>query len=150
MTETTRVAAPPRQGRAEPDAGLRGQLLRFAAVGVLGVLAYLGVDLVLRVGLGAQSASAAARVLVAVVTTWVNARVTFGVRPPWPRLLGSALVLLLVGLLVSAAVLAGEQRLLGGSRAGEVAALVLAQLVAASIRFVALRRWLRAPRGRLA
>jgi hypothetical protein len=61
-------------------AGLTGQLMKFAAVGVASTLAYLVLYALLRVGLGPQWANLLALLITAVANTAANRRLTFGVR----------------------------------------------------------------------
>src|SRR3954462_6155972 len=61
-------------------AGLVGQLVRFAVVGVLSTLAYLVIFVLLRGPVGAQVANLLALLLTAVANTAVNRRLTFGIR----------------------------------------------------------------------
>lgn len=143
---STALPGPERLVRPAP---LPGQLARFALVGAAGVLAYVAVDQVLRLQLGSQSASVLARLLVAVVTTVVNLRVTFHAHRTVPQVLVMTTALLLVGVVLTSLALDGEQVLFGASRAAEVVALVAAQLAAAGCRFVVLRHWAACPRERL-
>ena len=118
------------------------QLARFSVVGVLGTTAYVAVFLVLRARLGAQIGSGVARVLVAVPTTWVNSRFTFGSRIHGLRLHLAALVLLTVGLATtSCALLLLQTLVLSPPRAAEVLAVALANVLAAAARFLLLRSW---------
>ena len=63
-------------------AGLTGQLMRFAAVGVASTLAYLALYALLRTGVGPQTANLVALLVTAVANTAANRRLTFGVRGP--------------------------------------------------------------------
>src|SRR6266542_1084946 len=59
--------------------GLARQMVRFAGIGVLSTLAYLGLFVVLRPAAGAQLANLAALLLTAIANTAANRRLTFGV-----------------------------------------------------------------------
>src|SRR4051794_16044173 len=61
-------------------AGLVGQLVRFAVVGVLSTLAYLVIFVLLRGVVGAQTANLTALLITAVANTAANRRLTFGIR----------------------------------------------------------------------
>lgn len=127
--------------------GSWSSLLRFGLIGILGTAAYLVLYLALRspwVALPAQPANVAARVSVALPTTWLSARYAFGSdRTGRTRLVVGALAALAVGTSVSACVLALEQLLVKRpDRAAEVGALVAANLAAAAARFGFLRDWL--------
>src|SRR3954467_15395812 len=61
-------------------AGLVGQLMRFAVIGMLSTLAYLLLFVLLRGSVGAQAANLSALLLTAVANTAANRRITFGVR----------------------------------------------------------------------
>ena len=65
---------------AGAGAGLTGQLLRFAAVGVASALAYLGLYALLRLAVGPQWANLEALLVTAIANTAANRRLTFGVR----------------------------------------------------------------------
>jgi putative flippase GtrA len=122
---------------------LPGQLVRFAAIGALSTLAYLGLFLLARPWAGAQGANLLALLVTAVANTAANRRVTFGVRG------SGAGRHQLQGLLVFAlglALTSGSLWLLGlvsGSppRAVEIVVLVLANLLATALRFELMREW---------
>lgn len=120
--------------------GTTRQLLRFCAVGAAGTGAYLATFVLLR-PLGPQAASLAARVLVALPTSWLNARLTFRSRVRVRRAYAGGLAGLVLGAALAAATLAvvhgADPR---PSRPVELSALASAQLVAAAARFALLRR----------
>lgn len=117
------------------------QALRFAAVGVLGTAVYLVLFAGLRHVLDAQAASLAARLLTALPTSWLNARVTFGSRVHVLRAYAAGLGGLAVGAALSAIALAALQLLVPQhSPATEVVLLGAVQAVAAALRFLLLRR----------
>jgi putative flippase GtrA len=130
--------------RARTRTGTVTQLGRFLVVGVVSTLAYVCLYLLLRASLAAQAANAVALFTTAVANTWGNRRFTFAVR-------GSrhALRHQVRGLAVFAAawgLTAGSLAALGalGRGAGrllELIALVVANLTATVLRFVALRGW---------
>ena len=125
-------------------AGLARQLVRFAAVGVASTVAYLLLYALLRTGLPAQAANLVALLVTAIANTALNRRLTFGIRGA-----GRAVQHQLQGLLIFALGLgltSGGIALLGAldphpSRAIELAALTLANLVATVLRFLLLRAW---------
>jgi len=123
---------------------LRGQAVRFAAIGVLSTLAYLLLFSIARPSMGAQAANLLALLVTAVANTAANRRFTFGVRGG-----GGAARHQLQGLVVFAlglALTSGSLALLAvvsahPPRLVELAVLVLANLLATALRFVLLRIW---------
>jgi putative flippase GtrA len=123
--------------------GMVGQLVRFGMVGVASTLAYALLYLALHAALGAQAANLTALLLTAIGNTAANRAFTFAIR-------GRAGVARhqLHGLLVFAfglALTSGSLYLLHRldptvGKVLELSVLVLANLVATLIRFVALRR----------
>ncbi|GAA4596944.1 putative flippase GtrA [Actinoplanes octamycinicus] len=125
-------------------AGLTGQLIRFAGVGVASTLAYLALYALLRVGLGPQSANLVALLVTAVANTAANRRLTFGVRGGDGALRHQAQGLVVFG--IGLALTSGSLAVLDAaatqpSRFVELAVLVLANLVATAVRFLMLRIW---------
>lgn len=121
------------------------QLSRFALVGLAGTAAYFGLYLALRGCLGAQAASLLARVLVALPTSWLNARYTFGSRVQVRRAYAAGLGGLALGASVSACALLCLHRVSPQpTRALELVTLAAAQCVGAGARFGLLRRVSRA------
>ena len=123
--------------------GLVRQALRFGAVGVASTLAYLLLFVLLHPMVGGQMANLLALGTTAVANTAANRRFTFGVRGN-----DEAGKHQLQGLLVFGAALAitsGSLALLhlltDPSRGLELTVLVLANLAATVVRFVALRGW---------
>lgn len=117
------------------------QLLRFAVIGVAGTLTYLALFAVLRHVTGAQSASLAARVLTALPTSWLNARVTFAGRVHVLRAYVAGLGGLAAGAALAAVALASLPLLEPAhDRVTEVLVLGAVQLASAAARFVLLRR----------
>jgi putative flippase GtrA len=125
-------------------AGLTGQLLRFAAVGVASTLAYLVLYALLRTVIGPQTANLIALLATAVANTAANRRLTFGVRGAdraW-RHQAQGLVVFAVGLGLTS----GSLVVLGAlhtapPRAVELGVLIVANLVATCIRFLLMRIW---------
>ncbi|MCX4747724.1 GtrA family protein [Kitasatospora sp. NBC_01287] len=143
-------------GRSPTGAGRRGgarlwrQLGSFAVVGTLGTATYLLLYLGLRRLTVALVANALAQLVAGVANTAANRRFTFGVTGRQGVLrhqLGGG-VALLVGLALSSGVLAA----LGAvdpraTRSQELAALLGANAVGTVVRFLVLRRVVRAPGG---
>jgi putative flippase GtrA len=130
-------------------AGLTGQLLRFAAVGVASTLAYLALYALLRLGVGPQWANLTALLVTAVANTAANRRLTFGVRggERAVRHQAQGLVVFAVGLGLTSGSLAALGALSGNPpRALELGVLVAANLIATGVRFLLMRLWVfRAP-----
>ncbi|MBM2619062.1 bifunctional glycosyltransferase family 2/GtrA family protein [Actinoplanes sp. LDG1-06] len=125
-------------------AGLTGQLIRFAAVGVASTLAYLALYALLRAGMGPQWANFVALLVTAIANTAANRRVTFHVRGndgAW-RHQAQGLIVFGIGLGLTSGALA----LLGALHSApakpvELAVLILANLLATAVRFLLLRIW---------
>jgi putative flippase GtrA len=118
----------------------RRQLLRFAVIGAAGTAGYVALYLLLRCGFSTQVSGATARVLLAVPTTWLNGRWTFGRTVPLPRLLLGAAATVAVGAAVTSGALALQHVLVpGGGGLPEVTALVAASVLAALGRFLVMR-----------
>ena len=125
-------------------AGLAGQLVRFAGIGVVSTLAYLLLFVLARPVLGAQAANLVALLLTAVANTAANRRLTFGIRGVDGAGRAHALGLLVftVGLTLTSGSLAVLHALApGASRVAEVLLLLLANAVATLVRFLLLRGW---------
>ena len=124
--------------------GLAAQVLRFAGVGVLSTVAYLLLYLALRGGAGAQAANAIALLVTAVGNTAANRRWTFAVRGARKVLRQHAQGLAVFGLaLFITAMSLGTLHAAdpNASRAAEAVVLVIANLAATAVRFLALRGW---------
>ncbi|MGI5128723.1 glycosyltransferase [Pseudonocardia sp. CA-107938] len=134
-----------REPLAGEPKGMAVQLLRFAVVGIASTLAYLLLYALLRDPFGAFGANLLALVGTAVANTAANRRFTFGVRGG-----GGALTHHVQGLVVFALGLAlttGALALLGAlapaaSQPVEMLVLVVANLLATVLRFVAFRSWI--------
>ncbi|MFI6076102.1 glycosyltransferase [Actinoplanes sp. NPDC051343] len=134
-------------------AGLTGQLIRFAAVGVASTLAYLFLYAVLRtpIGAGPQWANFIALLLTAIANTAANRRLTFGVRGndrAWKHQ-AQGLAVFAVGLGLTS----GSLALLDGlssapPKSVEIFVLVVANLVATGVRFLLMRIWVFRSRAR--
>ena len=123
-------------------AGLFGQLVRFAAIGVASTLAYAILYLLLRVVLDAQAANLLALAVTAVANTAANRLVTFGVRGTDGLLTHHATGLL--AFLVALGLTSGSLALLHlavphAAHWVELAALAVANAVATAVRFLALK-----------
>jgi putative flippase GtrA len=125
-------------------AGLTGQLIRFAAVGVASTLAYLLLYALLRTGTGPQWANLLALLATAVANTAANRRLTFGVRGndgAWRHQLQGLLVFA-IGLGLTS----GSLAVLGAmtttpAKPVELAVLIGANAVATAVRFLLMRLW---------
>ena len=125
-------------------AGLTGQLLRFAAVGVASTLAYLALYALLRIGVGPQWANLIALLVTAVANTAANRRLTFGVRGTdraWKHQ-AQGLVVFAIGLGLTSGSLALLDALsTHPAKSVELAVLIVANLVATGVRFLMMRIW---------
>ncbi|NUR28221.1 MAG: bifunctional glycosyltransferase family 2/GtrA family protein [Catenulispora sp.] len=134
---TGKVPQPPTPAQA----GLLGQLLRFAIIGVGSTIAYLALFAFARPALGAQAANVLALLVTAIANTAVNRRLTFGVRGSAHALRHQAqgLLIFALGLLLTSGALA----VIGSthSAAVEMATLVGANLAATVLRFGLLKVW---------
>jgi putative flippase GtrA len=126
-------------------AGLPGQAVRFAAIGIASTLAYLLLYALLRGTLGAFGANLVALVATAVANTAANRRLTFGVRGR----AGSAthqfqgLVVFALGLALTTGALAALAAWApAASQLVEMMVLVGANALATVLRFVAFRSWI--------
>jgi putative flippase GtrA len=125
-------------------AGLTGQLIRFAAVGVASTLAYLAIYAALRTGVGPQWANFLALLITAIANTAANRRLTFGVRGPDRALRHQAqgLAVFAIGLGLTSGSLALLDTVTGHpTKPVELAVLVIANLVATGVRFLMMRVW---------
>ena len=130
--------------QAVEPGGLLTQVTRFAVIGVASTLAYLALFLLLRPGVGAQGANAAALLLTAIGNTAANRRWTFAVRGRRgaARHQAQGLVVFATALGLTAGALALLHHLAPDPHRGlEVSVLVLANLAATVLRFLALRGW---------
>jgi putative flippase GtrA len=125
-------------------AGLVGQLVRFALIGVASTLAYLLLFLTLRTGVGAQPANLLALLATAIANTAANRRITFGIRggPGAGRAQAQGLVVFGLGLALTSGALAVLHAITATpARGTEVALLVAANALATLLRFLLLRGW---------
>jgi putative flippase GtrA/glycosyltransferase involved in cell wall biosynthesis len=123
--------------------GLVQQVLRFAAVGVLCTLAYVVLFILAHPSLGGQVANALALGVTAIGNTAANRRYTFELRGRQGALRHQVQGLVVFGLAlaVTAGSLAALHAASDPGRATELTVLVLANLAATALRFVALRGW---------
>jgi glycosyltransferase involved in cell wall biosynthesis len=127
------------------------RLIRFMAVGAISTIAYALLYLLLRAPLGPEGANALALAVTAVANTHANRRLTFGISGGGhlvrQHAMGALVYVLTLGLTSGAlAVLHGLDP--GPGRALELAVLVTAGICATVTRYMALRSWVFAPRGR--
>lgn len=125
--------------------GRRGQLARFAAIGLLCTLAYAAIYWTLRGLLQPWASNGLAMFITAVANTAANRRLTFGVRGGHGLLRDhtGGLVAFAVGLLLtSAAVFAMQLPRPAPPVAVEIAILTVANALATTVRFVIFRRLL--------
>jgi putative flippase GtrA len=124
-------------------AGLVGQLVRFATIGVLSTLAYLVLFVALRGVVAAQPANLVALGVTAVANTAANRRITFGIRggPGAGRAQLQGLVVFGLGLALTSGSLAVLHATTTPARSTEVVVLVAANALATLLRFVLLRGW---------
>jgi putative flippase GtrA len=125
--------------------GLPRQMLRFAAIGVVSTLAYLGLFSLLRHGMDAQAANLVALLATAIANTAANRRLTFGItgRRDAAKHQLQGLFVFALGLgLTSGSLAALHAATASPPRSAELAVLVAANLAATVLRFVLLRLWL--------
>jgi putative flippase GtrA len=125
--------------------GLPRQMLRFAAIGVVSTLAYLGLFSLLRHGMDAQAANLVALLVTAIANTAANRRLTFGItgRRDAAKHQLQGLFVFALGLgLTSGSLAALHAATASPPRSAELAVLVAANLAATVLRFVLLRLWL--------
>jgi putative flippase GtrA len=123
--------------------GMVGQMVRFGIVGVASTLAYALLYLVLHPALGAQAANLTALLLTAIGNTAANRAFTFGIRgrANVTRHQMHGLLVFFFGLALTSGSLFLLHRFVPDvDRVIELSVLVVANLVATLIRFVALRR----------
>lgn len=125
------------------SSGLVQQVLRFGLVGVLSTLAYVLLFVLAHPSMGGQAANAVALGITTIVNTSANRRYTFEVRGQHGALRHQLQGLLVFGmaLAVTSGSLALLHTLSHPGRTIELLVLVVANLVATVLRFVALRGW---------
>ena len=136
--------APPREVPGVP-VGMPGQLVRFAAIGVLSTLAYLLLYAVTRGELGAFGANLFALVVTAVANTAANRRLTFGVRGRTGAVTHQfqGLIVFALGLALTTGALAALGAWVpAAGQSLEMLVLVGANALATVLRFVAFRSWI--------
>ncbi|MDT7639119.1 MAG: hypothetical protein QOC83_3407 [Pseudonocardiales bacterium] len=126
------------------NARLVGQLVRFAAIGIVSTVAQLGLFLLLRNEVGVLTANLISLVLSTVANTEANRRITFGIRG-WAGA-GRQQLQALVVFGLSLALSSGALALLGlmapaAGRGAELVVLLAANALATVARFALLRTW---------
>ncbi|UGQ13719.1 bifunctional glycosyltransferase family 2/GtrA family protein [Yinghuangia sp. ASG 101] len=144
MGGTFRVPVSARTSASHLPTGMRHQLPRFAAVGVLSTLAFILLYALLRGAMPALVANALALLVTAVANTAANRRFTFGVRGRSDAIRHQAQggLAFVIGLLVTSLALGAlHMTAPGASRAVELTVLVAANALATLVRFLMLRVW---------
>jgi glycosyltransferase involved in cell wall biosynthesis len=147
--DVVRTALDDLRGIARLLAGAR--LTRFLAIGLCSTISHALLFLWLRGPLGAGAGNALALAITAVANTHANRRLTFAVRGREGLLrhhAQGALVYLFTLGLTSGALLSLDGVAPGASHGFELAVLVAANVCATATRYVALRSWIFARRGR--
>ncbi|HET8595199.1 MAG TPA: GtrA family protein [Intrasporangium sp.] len=135
---------------AEADAGarreLRGQVVRFAGVGVLSTGLHLGLFVALeRAGLGGQLANGVALVIATVCNTAANRWWTFGVvgRDRLVMHHGQALLIFAITWVATTAALAVLDAVASrSSTLTQTIVVAVANVLSTAVRFVAMRSWI--------
>jgi glycosyltransferase involved in cell wall biosynthesis len=125
--------------------GLPGQLVRFAAIGVVSTLAYSLLYLVLHGLVGAYAANLLALVITAIGNTAANRRLTFGVRGSAGAATHQLQGLIVFGLglgLTTGALAALHTWVPEASPGVELLVLIVANALSTLLRFVAYRSWI--------
>jgi putative flippase GtrA len=131
----------------DPDgvpAGMTGQLIRFALVGVVSTLAYVVLYALLRYGMAAQAANLVALLITAVGNTAANRGLTFGVHGPdqWWKHQLQGLALFAFALALTSGSLAVLGAVTTTAHHGvELAVLITASTLVTLLRFSLLRTW---------
>jgi putative flippase GtrA len=122
----------------------------FAVIGGLCTAAYLGLFVLFRPLLGAQPANLAALLITAIGNTAANRRLTFGVQGEPDTVVRhhmQGLVVFVLALALSSGAIWAVHALWSATpRPVEVAALVVANVLSTSLRFVLLKIWVFATR----
>ncbi|WP_370446253.1 GtrA family protein [Cryobacterium sp. Y57] len=121
-----------------------GQVLRFGVIGGLSTIAFALLYLVLQVAMPAQLANSLALLITAVLNTWANRRLTFGVHGRRGAIKHQAQGLVIFGwawLVTSGSLLGLHVIRADASAQAELIVLTAANLIATVMRFVLLRLW---------
>jgi putative flippase GtrA len=127
-----------------------GQLLPFAAIGVVSTLAYVAIYAIFRAWLPAAGANAVALVMTAVGNTAANRRITFDVRGGAGMVRDQLAGLLAFGIALAITTVSVELLHATAPDAGqeaEIAVLLTANVAATAVRFLILRRALKRRAG---
>jgi len=123
--------------------GMVGQMVRFGLIGIASTVAYALLYLVLHPALGPQAANLTALLITALANTAANRAFTFGIRgrAGAARHHAHGLLVFMFGLAITSGALYLLHRFdPTAGKAVELSVLVMANLVATLVRFVALRR----------
>jgi glycosyltransferase involved in cell wall biosynthesis len=148
------IDMPPALRAARLPVGMRRQLPRFAAIGVVSTIAYILLYALLREGMSSFAANFFALAITMVGNTWANRRFTFqhtGSERAVRHFAESGVVFV-VGLAVSSAALALLDGVVGSTgTAVELLILLASGVLATAVRFVLMRAWVfhpsRSPRS---
>lgn len=137
------------EGQRRPmPVGTGGEIVSFAAVGVLSTVAALALFLVLRGPLGSITANVVALAATAALNTAANRRWTFGLRGRVgrARMWRRASAVHLSGLFITTAALAIAQVVDGGSLSTELVLILIASAISTGLRFLLMPAWVFSPR----
>jgi putative flippase GtrA len=138
------VASELRARPVAPAPGFAHQLVHFGVIGALSTLAYLAIFSALHATTGAQAANFLALLITAIGNTAANRRFTFGIRGSAGRARhhGEGLLVFGMALLITSGSLASVHALVDPTPHWlELSVLVVANLTATVLRFLALRGW---------
>ncbi|MFQ6171281.1 GtrA family protein [Oryzobacter sp. R7] len=136
------------RGPAEVPRSMGGELLVFAVIGVLSTVLHLGGFVLLRQGMEAAPANAAALLVAAVANTWANRRWTFRVRGrsgAWRQQVQGLLVLALTLAMTTAGLDLLHTANPEAPTWVETGVVAVTTAVATAVKFLAMKLWVFAP-----